>query len=114
MDDTERALQGSPIEAEHILWHRLRRRRIGGFRFRRHVPVGRYVCDFVCPQARLVIELDGNRDFERYDERRTQFLQWQGLRVLRFWNTDVLKHPDEVLTAINAALDDPDMSRRID
>src|SRR5260370_22152289 len=98
MDDTERALQGSPIEAEYILWHRLRRRRIGGFRFRRHVPVGRYVCDFVCPQARLVIALDGNRAFERHDERRTQFLQWQAMRGPRFWNSALPNQPTADLT----------------
>ena len=116
MNEIARALQDSSTEAEHLLWHRLRRRRIGGFRFRRHVPVGHYICDFVCPQARLVIELDGSQHIERndHDERRARFLQWQGLRVLRFWNADVLKHPDEVLTAINAALDDPNMSGRFD
>jgi very-short-patch-repair endonuclease len=72
--------------------------------------------DFVCPQARLVIELDGSQHFERNDddERRTDFLRWKGFRVLRFWNVDVLKHPDEVLTAIDAALSDPNMNGRLD
>jgi very-short-patch-repair endonuclease len=116
MDEIAHTFRGSPTEAEHLLWHRLRRRRIGGFRFRRHVPVGRYVCDFVCPQARLVVELDGSQYFEHadYDGRRAQYLQWQGLRVLRFWNADVLNHPDEVLVAINAALDAPEASERFD
>jgi very-short-patch-repair endonuclease len=116
MNDFARTLRSSPTEAERLLWHRLRRRRVGGFRFRRQVPVGRYICDFVCPQARLVIELDGSQHFERsdYDDRRTNFLRWKGYRVLRFWNVDVLKHPDGVLMAIDAALLDPTVSGRLD
>ena len=116
MNDFARTLRSSPTEAERLLWYRLRRRRVGGFRFRRQVPVGRYICDFVCPQARLVIELDGSQHFERsdYDGRRTDFLRSKGYRVLRFWNVDVPKNADEVLTAIDAALMDPKMSGRFD
>ena len=116
MNDFARTLRSSPTEAERVLWYRLRRRRVGGFRFRRQVPIGRYICDFVCPQARLVIELDGSQHFKRsgYDDRRTNFLRWKGYRVLRFWNVDVLKYPDDVLTAIDAALVDPKMSGRLD
>ena len=116
MNDFARTLRSSPTEAERLLWYRLRRRRVGGFRSRRQVPIGRYICDFVCPQARLVIELDGSQHFERsdYDEKRTDFLRWKGYRVLRFWNVDVLKHPDEVLTTIDAALADPKMNGRLD
>ena len=77
MNDFARTLRSSPTEAERVLWYRLRRRRVGGFRFRRQVPIGRYICDFVCPQARLVIELDGSQHFKRsdYDDRRTNFLR---------------------------------------
>ena len=81
MNDFARTLRSSPTEAERLLWYRLRRRRVGGFRFRRQVPIGRYICDFVCPRARLVIELDGSQHFERsdYDEKRTDFSALEGL-----------------------------------
>jgi very-short-patch-repair endonuclease len=116
MNDFARTLRSAMTEAERLLWSRLRRRQVGGFRFRRQVPVGGYICDFICPQARLVLELDGSQHFERsdYDERRTAFLERRGYRVLRFWNIDVLKHVDQVLEAINAALVDPSMSGRLD
>ena len=74
-------------EAEDRLWHELRDRRPDRVKFRRQVPDGKYIADFVCLDARLVVEIDGiqhaasNHDMERSAE-----LKARGFRVLRFWN----------------------------
>lgn len=67
--------------------------------------MGTYIVDFYCAEAKLVIEVDGGQHAEQveYDERRTGFLSSRGLRVLRFWNHDVLTSLDGVcLTILNA------------
>ena len=101
-----RRLRQRGTEAEARLWWLLRRRGLASRKFRRQHPLGPYVADFVCLQARLVIELDGgqhNGDAEAVSAR-TRLLQARGFRVLRFWNDDVLRQPDAVLAAIAAAL----------
>jgi adenine-specific DNA-methyltransferase len=104
-----RCLREQRSEAEHRLWLRLRGHRLAGMKFRRQHPVGPYFVDFYCAEARLVIEVDGRQhiDGARYDERRTHTLEAAGLRVLRFWNDDVLARTDEVLEAIFSALHSP-------
>ena len=94
-----RALRRAQTDAEAKLWHHLRAHRLLGHKFRRQVPIGAYIVDFVCPERGLVIELDGGQHVERvpYDDRRTAFLQSVGLRVARYWNDDVLLRTDEVL-----------------
>jgi very-short-patch-repair endonuclease len=78
---------------ERKLWHRLRRDQLNGLNFRRQHPVGPYVLDFYCPALRLAIELDGGQhNFEqqrRKDDRRTRWLEANGIRLVRFWNNDV-------------------------
>ena len=67
--------------------------------------MGPYIADFYCPAAKLVVEVDGGQHSEQvaYDERRTAFLASKGLRVLRFWNTNVLTNAGGVcLTILNA------------
>ncbi len=97
-----RVLRKGLTDAERVLWTRLRRRRLGGFRFRRQHPVGPYIVDFACPQLRLAIEVDGSQhDADRAkDERRTEELLKSGYRVLRFWNSEVLDEVDGVSGAI--------------
>ncbi len=100
-----RKLCGSPTDAETRLWSRLRRKQFEGHRFRRQVPLGVYVADFVCPDARLVVESDGGQHAERAaDTGRTAWLETQGYRVLRLWNNDVLGNTDGVVAAIRSAL----------
>ncbi|WP_375393303.1 endonuclease domain-containing protein [uncultured Sphingomonas sp.] len=101
-----RELRTHPTEAEARLWERLRGARLNGLRFRRQVPLGSYIVDFLCPAAKLVVELDGSQhvDQQAYDARRTSFLEGEGYRVLRVWNNDVLARPDAVLEAILAAV----------
>ena len=100
-----RALRTEDTEAEARLWASLRDRRLGGWRWKRQVPQGSYIVDFYCAAARLVVEIDGGQHAEQldYDERRTAYLNAKGLRVLRFWNHQVLTSREGVcLTILNA------------
>jgi len=84
----------------------LRAKQIGGYRFRRQVPVGPYVADFACLKAHLVIEVDGSQHAQakERDNQRTAWLESRGFRVLRFWDNDVLLQTNGVLETIRAAL----------
>lgn len=97
-----KALRREMTEAEKQIWHRLRSRQTDGYRFRRQVPLGRFIADFVCHEAKLIVETDGGQHDPSSEEeaRRSRFLESQGYRVLRFWNNEVLENPDGVLTAI--------------
>jgi adenine-specific DNA-methyltransferase len=95
-----REMRANDTDAEKPLWRILRNRKLGGFKFRRQVPIGRYIVDFYCHEGNLVVESDGGQHSEpeqlRYDNERTEFLRLQGIRVLRFWDHDILKHTDAV------------------
>ena len=84
---------------------RIRANRLG-FKFKRQVPIGTYIVDFVCIEKRLVIELDGGQHMENqiYDTKRTDWLIAYGFRVLRFWNNDVFQQTPSILEAIITAL----------
>jgi very-short-patch-repair endonuclease len=100
-----RELRREMTDAERRLWTHLRRHQLAGFRFRRQFPVGPYIVDFICLEAKLVIEMDGGQHLESAsDAVRSGWLEGQGFRVLRFWNHEVLIHMDDVLTAILGAL----------
>ena len=101
-----RTLRKTMTDAELELWKHLRARQIEGFRFRRQVPIDRYIVDFVCPQAKLVVEVDGGQHQAQssYDAGRTAFLERQGYRVLRYWNHDVLQSVEDVLADIHRQL----------
>jgi very-short-patch-repair endonuclease len=101
-----RRLRRDQTDAERKLWLRLRDRRLNGWKFKRQVPIDRYVADFCCPDGRLIIELDGGQHSERTeaDAKRTAVLESCGYLVLRFWNNDVMKNMDGVLEEIVATL----------
>lgn len=107
---TKRAqqLRRNPTDAERRLWSRLRRRQLAGFKFSRQMGVGPFVCDFLCRERGLVVELDGGQHADQVakDARRTAFLERRGLTVLRFWNNDVLQNTDGVLEAILRKLEE--------
>ena len=109
-------LRNNATEPERVLWNRLRRRQLGGFKFRRQQPIGRYVCDFVCLEAAVVVELDGSQHVTDapYDANRDAFLRSTGFRVLRFWNGDVLSRTDSVVETIFEALYRSEMEGRFD
>ena len=92
--------------AEQKMWHRLRHRQVFGHKFRKQVPIGRYIADFVCYESKLIIEIDGGQhaDAMEYDKRRTQWLQKQGFQVIRFWNNEVLQNMEGVLERIVSCL----------
>ena len=97
-----RQLRANQTDVEHLLWLRLRDRRLHGAKFRRQVPFGPYILDFFCMESKLVIELDGGQHDKQttYDDARTEFLRTQGYRVLRFWNNELLENEQGVLTTI--------------
>ncbi len=100
---TAKALRRSETIAERKLWSYLRNRQIDGWKFKRQVPFGRYVLDFLCFDANLVVEVDGYQhlnDTAEYDRQRTGDLERQGLKVLRIWNADVMSNIEGVLEAI--------------
>jgi very-short-patch-repair endonuclease len=101
-----RNLRKNPTDAERLLWNRLRRHQLNGFKFRRQHSVGPYICDFACVEAAVIVELDGSQHVERskYDARRDAFLRSEGFRVLRFWNNAVVEQTDSVLETIVEAL----------
>ena len=101
-----RRLRKEPTDAERKLWSKLRYRQIDGHRFRRQHPMRGYVVDFVCLSEKLVIEVDGGRHSEQIDADaiRTQSLQKDGFRTLRFCNSDVLQNIDGVVEVIREAL----------
>jgi len=102
-----KSLRRHATDAERLLWFHLRDRRFFNYKFRRQVPIGSYVVDFLCVEKRLVIELDGGQHAERveYDEKRTAYLQGHKLQVVRFWNNDVLKNVNGVLLVIKGCLE---------
>jgi very-short-patch-repair endonuclease len=87
-----RKLRADSTYAEDKLWARLKGRSLGGFKFRRQVPIGRFFADFACHEAMLVVEIDGDHHAEQqdYDENRTAVLQTFGYEVVRFASNDVL------------------------
>jgi very-short-patch-repair endonuclease len=103
-----RRLRRSQTDAETYLWRLLRDRRFLGVKFRRQHSIPPFVVDFYAHEANLAIELDGGGHNEpnkqAHDEKRTQFLALQGVRVLRFWNNEVFQNTDGVLQAIYDAL----------
>jgi very-short-patch-repair endonuclease len=100
-----RNLRANETEAEHRLWSHPRDRHLAGFKFVRQEQVGPHVADFVCREARLIVEADGSRHAE--DTRDQAGDAWpaaRGFRVLRFWNTDIMQQTECVTATILAAL----------
>jgi len=99
-----RRLRDDATAPERILWSRLKQRQLGGFKFRRQHPVGRYVLDFYCPEVRLCVEIDGDQhgrgDAPRRDAARTAFLNSKGIEAIRFWNHEIRENLLAVLESI--------------
>lgn len=99
-----RRLRVASTDAELVLWRALRRDQLHNLHFRRQHPIGPYTLDFYCPAASLAIELDGGQHAEPAnvvsDKRRTAWLSKKGIKVVRFWNNDVLQNLAGVLEQI--------------
>jgi very-short-patch-repair endonuclease len=107
-------MRREPTAQEEALWEKLRAKRLAGWKFRHQSPIGPFVPDFCCPAARLIIELDGSQHAkaEAYDDARTRFLEREGYRILRFWNNDIDRNLEGVLTTIREALTAPLPARK--
>ena len=93
----------TPQEAK--LWEFLRRNQLG-YRFRRQQSIGWYILDFYCPEKKLAVEIDGapHKANEEYDARRTEYLNFRGITVLRFWGDEVDTNIDGVVNKISETL----------
>jgi very-short-patch-repair endonuclease len=99
-----RTLRSTQTDSEQRLWSRLRHKQILEVQFYRQKPIGKYIVDFYAPRASLITEVDGAQHLEpsqaRYEQRRTAYMEHQGLHVLRFTNVEVLQKLDAVIEEI--------------
>jgi len=107
-----RELRKSMTGVELIVWDQLRRRQIGGYKFRRQAPIGRCVVDFVCLSERLIVEVDGpTHDFTvDADKKRALWLQSQGYRIINLTANQVLQDPESVWLTVAGAVSGVDVS----
>lgn len=109
-----KALRTNQTDAEKRLWSVLRNRNLNNLKFRRQHPIGKYIVDFICMEKMLVIEIDGDSHAgqEMYDSKRTEWLEAQGYKVIRFTNEDVQKRLDAVAAEIIWVCEDLGMTDR--
>ena len=99
-----RNLRKNSTKEEQKLWSIIRNRQLNNFKFKRQVPIGNYVVDFLCEAKKLIIEIDGGqhnqiKDIQR-DEIRTEFLNQKGYVVIRFWNNEINENISGVIEKI--------------
>jgi very-short-patch-repair endonuclease len=98
-----RAMRAQGTDAEKALWRLLRDRRLQSTKWRRQVPIGAYIADFVCFEYRLIVECDGSQHADnRHDVSRDDWLRGQGFIIARFWNHEILRERESVLNTILA------------
>jgi very-short-patch-repair endonuclease len=101
-------LRANTTPHERALWRALKELPVEGTHFRRQAPIGAYVVDFFCPAKRLIIELDGghhnDEETEKYDRERQAWLEQEGYRVIRFWNSDFTGNFNAVIEQIYVEL----------
>ena len=92
-------LRRNQTKSEKVLWHELKAKRFGGFRFRRQFQIGKYIVDFYCHSLRLIIELDGpiHEHQSEYDRKREKWLVKQEYVVVRYLNDEVLFEREAML-----------------
>ena len=105
--NSQKLRKGMTKEERHLWYDFLKSYPV---QFKRQTPIGSYIVDFYCFQAKLVVELDGSQHCEpeaiEYDQQRSQFLQAQGLYVLRISNLDVMREFREVCSMIDLTVQD--------
>lgn len=99
-------MRKNPTEAEKTLWYALKNQQLG-YKFRRQHQIGNYIVDFVCLEKKLIVECDGGQHNEEVDKERTDFLQKEGFKVIRFWNNEISENLEGVLIQINDELSSP-------
>jgi len=102
-------LRRAQTNAEWILWRKLRAKRFHGLKFRRQVPLGKYIVDFLCVDQKLIIEIDGDVHVlkQKRDAVRQRFLEDKGFRFVRFTNEQVKQSMSYVLLQILQNLSTP-------
>lgn len=104
LKNRRKELRKNQTEYEKIFWQKLRNRQLNNLKFFRQYSFGAYILDFYCPEIRLAIELDGgqhlNEENQVYDKERTLYLEANRVRVLRFWNHELIKNLDGVLRKV--------------
>jgi very-short-patch-repair endonuclease len=104
--DRARKLRRENTEAEALLWRALRNGHAGA-KFRRQVPIGPYVADFLCHELKVIVEVDGGQHCENAaDTARTEYLNRLGYEVLRFWNNNVVDNLEGVVSILTLAMHD--------
>ena len=97
-------MRKAPTDAEKKLWSLLRRGKLDGHHFRRQVPIEGYIVDFCCVSAGLGVEADGGQHADeaarKYDQQRSDALLLKGIRIIRFSDYEILKHPEAVQATI--------------
>ncbi len=99
-----RILRKNMTKQEQKLWNILRNKKFYGFKFKRQVPIGNYIVDFVCELQNLIIEIDGGQHNEpcniKHDIERTEFLNSKGYKIIRFWNNEIEENIEGVCKII--------------
>lgn len=93
-------LRRAQTDVERRFWSAVRDRQLGGYKFRRQVTIDRYIVDFLCVEAMLIVELDGGQHDAEVDRGRTIALEQRGYAIMRFWNNEVVDSPAAVLAAV--------------
>jgi len=108
LKDRAKALRRNSTMAEKKLWSHLRKRQQCGYKFRRQAPLGDFVVDFICFEAKLIIELDGRDhiDKKHSDFYRTKYLESMGFTIMRFWNYEVFTQTKMIIDKIKNKLPD--------
>lgn len=101
-----RYLRRNQTNVEKIFWSMLRNRQVSGLKFRRQVPIGNFIVDFVCLDLKFIIELDGGQHAMavKKDIARTKYLESKGYKVIRFWNNEVIENLEGVFDTLTLAL----------
>ena len=101
-------MRSNMTREEFIIWQKVRAKRFFGYKFKRQVLIGDYIVDFLCPEKKLIIEIDGGQhnvaDNNNKDNIRTQYFENNGYRVIRFWNNEVSNNIDGVCEVIKRNL----------
>ena len=105
-----KSMRSNMTKEEAIIWRIVRANRFFGYKFKRQVLIGDYIVDFLCPEKKLIIELDGGQHNEPdnilQDSERTAYLSNNGYKVIRFWNYDVLNNIDGICEVIRRNLEE--------
>lgn len=103
-----RVLRTNSTIQERRMWNLLKNHQFHGLKFKRQQPIGNYIVDFICKEAKIIIEIDGGQHNEdsniENDKIRTDYLKSKGYKVLRFWNNEIYDNIEGVLKKIESEI----------